>query len=394
MIASLSRQFLARAVISPRLSTRLATPSAVRCFQATSVRFHDDKTTDDPSPATTTTIETINNTSSLSDDDLAKILQEELAELDREESAKYVANWKPGMRKRPVQMSYNLEDFEYELHGKQRPWTLRDKRCGALAIKVGMMPVFDSWGVRHPCTVLFLDSNIVLGHCTTEKNGYSAIRVAAGQRKRKNVGKSVLGQYREILEGDEENPPYLVREFLVSDEAHLLPVGSQIHARHFCPGQNIDASAIAKGKGFQGAMKRHGFAGLPASHGVSKAHRALGSTGQCQDPGKVFKGKKMAGRMGGKRITTQNLRIVKIDRGRNLIYVLGSVPGNNGNFVEIRDAVKKPLWRTPLVADAIDRPPLPTFQFAPEVDGCGQPGHEEFMPLPDIDPLSPVDEAA
>ncbi|GKY91653.1 hypothetical protein MPSEU_000137200 [Mayamaea pseudoterrestris] len=340
------------------------------------------------------TIQTLNNNNKLTPQEIEEIIKEQLEELEQEHSSKIIPDWKPGMRKRPLQVSYKLEDFEYELHGKERPWTLRDKRCGALAIKVGMMPLFDDWGVRHPCTVLYLDNNIVLGHKTLEKNGYSAMRVVAGQRKRKNVGRSVLGQYAEILQSEDENPPYLVREFLVSDESHFLPIGSQIHARHFCPGQNIDVSAISKGKGFQGPMKRHGFGGLPASHGVSKAHRAHGSTGQCQDPGKVFKGKKMAGRMGGTRVTTQSLRVIKIDRGRNLLYVNGSVPGNNGHFVEVRDAVKKPLWRTGHVLGGLERPPLPSFEFEEEIDGCGTAGHEEWMPLPDFDPLSPADEAA
>ena len=177
-----------------------------------------------------------------------------------------------------------------------------------------------------------------------EEHGYAAVRVAAGERKRKNVGKAVMGQYTHDPQLA-ESPPYTVREFRVTDEDNLLPIHSTIHARHFVPGQNVDVSGISKGKGFQGAMKRHGFRGMPASHGTSRSHRSLGSTGQCQDPGKVFKGKKMAGRMGTDRVTVQNLQILKIDRGRDLIYVKGHVPGQNGNFVEIRDAVKKPLWR-------------------------------------------------
>jgi len=226
-----------------------------------------------------------------------------------------------------------------------------------------------------------------------DKHGYWAVQIAAGQRKRKNVGVSVLGQYKQIL-SDDENPPYLVKEFRVTDPEHLLPLHTQIHARHFVPGQNVDVSGISKGKGFQGAMKRHNFGGMPASHGVSKSHRALGSTGQCQDPGRVFKGKKMAGRMGTDRVTVQNLRIIKIDRGRNLLFVEGAVPGNKGNFVEIRDAVKKPMWKTDKVLDGLDRPPLPTFEFDESMDGCGE-ANVEFMPMPPNDPLAPdVDDAA
>jgi large subunit ribosomal protein L3 len=337
----------------------------------------------------------------LTDEDIERILEEEERKLEDAEKAKFVENWKPGMRKRPLQMSYSLEEFEYELEPEKHTprWNSLDKRCGALAIKVGMMPVFDDWGVRHPCTVLLLDKNIVLGHKTVERNGYTAVQVAAGERKRKNVGKCVLGQYKGKLfqeEDKNENPPYMVREFRVSDPKHLIPVNSSIHAMHFVPGQNVDVAGISKGKGFQGAMKRHNFGGMPASHGVSRSHRALGSTGQCQDPGRVFKGKKMAGHMGVERVTVQNKRLIKIDRGRNLLYVLGAVPGNRGEFVEVRDAVKKPLWNTDKVLHKSDRPPVPTFEFDANIDGSGQAGHEVFMPLPDRDPLLPDmdDEAA
>jgi large subunit ribosomal protein L3 len=327
----------------------------------------------------------------LSAEEMKKILDEQETKMKAEQDSKQYPDWKPGQRKRPLLKTYNLEEFERELmpekYADNPIWTLRDKRCGALAIKVGMMPVWDDWGVRHACTVLHLDRNMVLSHKTVENNGYIAMRIAAGERKAKNVGKCVAGQYNH-LEDLRESPPYLVREFRVTDEDFLLPVGSSVHARHFVPGQNVDVAGISKGKGFQGAMKRHGFAGMPASHGVSKSHRALGSTGNCQDPGKVFKGKKMAGRMGNDRVTMQNLKVVKIDRGRNLIYVAGAVPGQKGGFVEIKDAIKKPLWRTDQVLDSLERPPLPTFEYIPEIDGSGQ-CFEEFMPLGDEDPLDP-----
>jgi large subunit ribosomal protein L3 len=322
---------------------------------------------------------------------MKRLVEEEEAKMIAEEEAKKYPDWKPGQRKRPLIKTYSEEEFERYLMPEKfidKPiWTLRDKRCGALAIKVGMMPVWDDWGVRHACTVLWLDRNVVLGHKTMDKHGYSAIQVAAGERKSKNVGKCVRGQYQSV---DElvYSPPYVVREFRVTDESNLLPVQSTIHARHFVPGQNIDVSGISKGKGFQGAMKRHGFGGMPASHGTSLSHRSLGSTGNCQDPGKVFKGKKMAGRMGTDRVTTQNLRIVKIDRGRDLIYVAGPVPGQKGTFVEIKDSVKKPLWRTDMVMDSLERPPVPTFQYDPEIDGTGV-CYEEFMPLGEDDPLDP-----
>jgi large subunit ribosomal protein L3 len=324
-------------------------------------------------------------------EEMTKIMDEQEAKMTAEEDAKSYPKWKPGQRKRPLIKTYSEEEFERELlpdkFTDQPIWTLRDQRCGALAIKVGMMPVWDDWGVRHACTVLYLDRNIVLGHKTTQNNGYTSIRLAAGERKSKNVGKCVAGQYQHV-EDLRQAPPYLVHEFRVTDEAHLLPIGSQVHARHFVPGQQIDVAGTSKGKGFQGAMKRHGFKGMPATHGVSLSHRSLGSTGQCQDPGKVFKGKKMAGRMGTDRVTVQNLKVVKVDRGRDLIYVAGAVPGQKGGFVELRDAVKKPLWRTDQVMGALERPPLPTFSYEAEIDGSGQ-CVEEFMPMGDADPLDP-----
>lgn len=328
----------------------------------------------------------------LSEEEMQQIIDAEEAKMLAEAEAKKHPDWKPGQRKRPLIKTHIEEEFERELMPEKfldNPlWTLRDKRCGVLAIKVGMMPVWDDvWGVRHATTILWLDRNTVLGHKTVKHHGYSAIRVAAGERKLKNVGKTVLGQYK-TDPNLANSPPYTVREFRITDEANLLPLHSLIHARHFVPGQNVDVSGISKGKGFQGAMKRHNFKGMPATHGTSRSHRSLGSTGQCQDPGKVFKGKKMAGRMGAERKTVQNLRILKIDRGRDLIYVKGHVPGQNGNFVEIRDAIKKPLWRTDQVEGSLERPPLPSFQYDPNIDGTGI-CYEEFMPYGDEDPLDP-----
>jgi len=343
----------------------------------------------------------------LTEDEANTIVDEELQRMQEERDEKFSVppdEWKPGMRKRKLVVGRHLDEFEREMFPErfEPKWTLRDKRCGALAIKVGMMPVWDPvWGERIPTTVLFVDSNVVLSHKTMEKDGYWGVRVAAGQRKRKNVKKTVLGQYKELLQYDPtENPPYLIREFRVTDEGLLPPLHSRIHARHFVPGQNLDIAGTSKGKGFQGAMKLHNFGGMPASHGTSLSHRALGSTGQCQDPGKVFKGKKMAGRMGSNRVTVQNLRLVKIDRGRNLLFVKGHVPGNKGSFVEIRDAVKKPLWNTDLVEGSLDRPPLPTYDYSQDglegedvegdiIDGSGVLGYEVFMPIGDEDPLDP-----
>mmetsp|Transcript_18485 Transcript_18485/g.26091 ORF Transcript_18485/g.26091 Transcript_18485/m.26091 type:complete len:405 (+) Transcript_18485:166-1380(+) len=339
-------------------------------------------------------IQTINAPDGLTQEEIGKMMDEELAKMKEEAIAKQYLDWKPGERKRPLVVSNRLEDFEEELNPDKsvRKWALRDKRCGALAIKVGMMPLWDDWGERHPCTVLFLDTNVVLGHKTMDKHGYMAVQLAAGERKSKNVGKCVKGQYQHVEEV-KDHPPYVVREFRVTDEDTFPPIGSRIHARHFVPGQNVDVAGITKGKGFQGAMKRHGFGGMPATHGTSKSHRALGSTGQCQDPGKVFKGKKMAGNMGNDRRTIQNLRILKIDRGRNLLYVKGAIPGQNGNFVEIKDSVKKPLWNTDKVQDELKLPPLPTFDYDETIDGTGDK-YEELMPLPQKDPFLPDDEQA
>ena len=377
-----------RVTAAPSVSSSLISKQYYHASPALLNKDDDDKSKD-----TESEFIVINNTD-MTEEEIEKMFEEEEALMREEEEAKYVKNWKPGMRKRVLDQSISLEEFQYELEPDkyESRWTLRDKRCGGLAIKVGMMPIFDEWGIRHPCTVLFMDRNIVLRHKTMEKHGYWANQVAAGERKAKNVGKCVMGQYKNLLE-DNDHPPYVVREFRVTDESLLVPLHTQIHARHFVPGQNVDVSGTSKGKGFQGGMKRHGFGGLAASHGVSKAHRSLGSTGACQDPGRVFKGKKMAGHMGSERVTKQNLRVVKVDRGRNLLYVLGAVPGNKGAFVEIRDAVKKPLWATEKVLDGIDRPPLPTFEFE-DLDGVGEGGHEAFMPLSQADPLVPDDVAA
>jgi len=337
------------------------------------------------------------------------------AEAEAEHAAEIASKYNPdytpnsGKRKKPLVTAYTEEAFMYE-HNPQI-WIPRNsinRRCGALAVKVGMMPIWDAWGERHACTVLYLDDNVVLKNLTVESDGYNAVQIGAGRRKAKNVPRALLGHYKNCGlnvdfqsnrdddavsgDGDEketENPPYVVREFRISHEEYALPIGSRIHARHFIPGQNVDVSAISKGKGFQGAMKRWNFAGMPASHGVSKTHRSLGSTGQCQDPGKVFKGKKMAGRMGAVRRTTQNLRIVKIDRGRNLLYVKGPVPGQKGNFVEVKDAVKKPLFGTEKVENGSNFPPLPTFEYEENVDGTMQGGFEIMMPQQKTDPFDP-----
>lgn len=222
------------------------------------------------------------------------------------------------------------------------------RRTGALVMKVGMLAVWDKWGVRYPVTVLHVDNCRVVQTKTFENDGYCALQLGVGEAKLKRVNKPLLGHFKAAakLAGTENNEVSVnrkLREFHVSPDCTLAP-GTQIFATHFVPGQLVDVCGVSKGKGFQGAMKRHNFAGGRASHGNSLNHRTLGSTGCRQDPGKVFKGKKMAGRMGGDRKTIQNMKVLKIDVTRNLLYVQGSVPGQKGAFLRVTDAVKGPFY--------------------------------------------------
>ena len=196
-----------------------------------------------------------------------------------------------------------------------------------------MLAIFDKWGIRHPCTVLQLDMCQVVQAKSVENEGYTALQIGIGESKLKNVRKPLLGHFAEQF-GEKINSKDIIAsrklmEFKVTPDCVLAP-GTPIFATHFVPGQLIDVCGISKGKGFQGAMKRHNFSGGRASHGNSLSHRVLGSTGANQDPGKVFKGKKMPGRMGSDRKTLQNLRILKIDVNRNLLFVKGAVPGQKG----------------------------------------------------------------
>ena len=187
--------------------------------------------------------------SDLTEEEIEALLDSELAAMEEAAKAKEYADWKPGQRKRPLQMSYKLSDFEAEFSGEQT-WTLRDKRCGALGIKVGMMPVWDAWGERHPCTVLYLDSNVVIRNKTSDgPDGYDAVVVGAGERKAKNVNRATLATFKQFNVG--EKPPYIVREFRVTTTDAMPEPGSRIHAGHFVAGQNVDVSGISKGKGFQ-----------------------------------------------------------------------------------------------------------------------------------------------
>ncbi|CAA6668941.1 unnamed protein product [Spirodela intermedia] len=212
------------------------------------------------------------------------------------------------------------------------------QRTGAIAVKCGMTALWNKWGERVPITVLWLDDNIVSQVKTLDKEGITALQIGAGQKKAKHLTKPELGHFRA------QGVPLKrkLKEFPVTEDA-LLPIGTPITVRHFVPGQYVDVIGITRGKGFQGGMKRWGFSGMPASHGASLSHRSIGSTGQRDAPGRVFKGKKMPGRMGGKQCTVKNVWVYRIDPARNLMWVKGQVPGAEGNFVFLKDAVyKKP----------------------------------------------------
>ena len=211
-------------------------------------------------------------------------------------------------------------------------------RTGVIAKKLGMTRLFLEDGKQVPVTVLQLDNLQVVAQRTSEKDGYTAVQLGAGNAKAKRTTAALRGHFAKANVA----PKRKVAEFRVSPE-NLIDVGAEISAEHYAAGQFVDIAGTSIGKGFAGAMKRHNFGGLRASHGVSISHRSHGSTGQCQDPGKVFKGKKMAGHLGAVRVTTQNIQVVKTDADRGLIMVKGSVPGAKGGWVTIKDAVKKPL---------------------------------------------------
>ena len=221
-------------------------------------------------------------------------------------------------------------------------------RSGVIAKKVGMTRLFLEDGKQVPVTVLQLDNLQVVAKRTTERDGYTAVQLGAGNAKAKRVSKPMRGHFAVAKVA----PKRKLVEFRVAPE-NLIEVGEEITADHYFAGQYVDVSGTSIGKGFQGAMKRHNFGGMRASHGVSISHRAHGSTGQCQDPGKVFKGKKMAGHMGAARVTTQNLQVVRTDADRGLIMVKGAVPGSKGGWVTIKDAVKKPFPENAIMPAAL-----------------------------------------
>lgn len=211
-------------------------------------------------------------------------------------------------------------------------------RSGLIAQKMGMTRIFTKTRKHIPVTVLKVDQCQVVAQRTQEKNGYTALQLGVGHAKAKNMSRAERGHFAVA----KVEPKRKVVEFRVSPD-NMIDVGAEIVADHFVDGQFVDVTGTSTGKGFAGAMKRHNFGGLRASHGVSVSHRSHGSTGQRQDPGKVFKGKKMAGHMGATRVTTQNLQVVRTDVERGLIMIRGAVPGTKGGFVLLRDAIKRRL---------------------------------------------------
>lgn len=209
-------------------------------------------------------------------------------------------------------------------------------RSGIIAEKVGMTRLFTEQGTHVPVTVLKVSKCECVGIRSKEKDGYVAVQLGAGSAKEKNVAKAQRVQFAKANIA----PKKTVVEFRVSDEC-VVPVGAELGVNHFIKGQYVDVTGTSLGKGFAGVMKKYSFAGDSASHGISRTHRSGGSTGQCQDPGRVFKNKKMPGHMGAEQVTVQNLLVVDLDEARGLIMVKGAVPGFDGNVVLVKDAVKR-----------------------------------------------------
>lgn len=210
-------------------------------------------------------------------------------------------------------------------------------RTGLIAKKLGMSRIFESDGTHVPVTVLSVEDLKVVDVKTLDRDGYTAVQLGTGAIKAKNVSKPLKGHFAKA----NVEPKKKLAEFRVSEDC-LLSVGDELSVEHFVAGQYVDVCSTSKGKGFAGVMKRHNFAGLEATHGVSISHRSHGSTGQRQDPGKVFKGKKMAGHLGDERVTVQNLKVVATDAARGLLMVKGGVPGGENAWVYVTDAVKIP----------------------------------------------------
>ncbi|MFP3121243.1 50S ribosomal protein L3 [Rickettsia sp. R2] len=209
-------------------------------------------------------------------------------------------------------------------------------RTGIIAQKIGMTSVFNDKGERISLTLVKVDDCQVVGHKTLEKHGYNALVIGIKDKKTSRVTKSM----RQVFANAKISPKTKLKEFRISEE-NFIDIAASLEVDHFTAGQFVDITATTIGKGFAGSMKRHNFRGLEASHGVSISHRSHGSTGQRQDPGKVFKGKKMAGHMGCNQVTIQNLKIFAVDKERKLIMIQGSIPGHKNSYLSVKDAIKK-----------------------------------------------------
>jgi large subunit ribosomal protein L3 len=257
-------------------------------------------------------------------------------------------------------------------------------RTGVIAKKVGMTRLFQADGRHVPVTVLQLDEVQVVGRREKDRDGYTAVQLGAGKAKAKNVAKPQRAAFGKA----EVEPKAKLVEFRVDDDA-LLDIGAHISAEHFVPGQLVDVAGVTQGKGFAGAMKRWGFGGLRATHGVSVSHRSHGSTGNRQDPGRVFKNKKMAGHMGARNRTQQNLEIVRTDPVRGLIFVKGSVPGHKGSWLTVSDAIKLPRHESAPYPAAILEKAEQVMEHAPA--GLVDEGAvHEIPPLPSHEEVAAI----
>lgn len=260
-------------------------------------------------------------------------------------------------------------------------------RTGLIAQKLGMSAHFADDGRHIPVTVLKVDNCQVIAQRTEEKDGYTAVQLGVGEAKVKNVSKPMRGHFAK----SKVEPKSQVFEFRVTDDA-MIDVGVELTADHFVAGQYVDVVGTTQGKGFAGAMKRHGFKGLRASHGVSISHRSHGSTGQCQDPGKVFKGKKMAGHMGASQVTAQSLEIVLTDAERGIIMVKGAIPGSKGGYILVKDALKKALPDDVPMPAGIRGGATPAEEKAPAEEAAPEEVVEEIAAEEVVEEAAPAEE--
>ena len=245
------------------------------------------------------------------------------------------------------------------------------KRTGMIGRKLGMTRLFGDGGKHIPVTVVDVGGNVVVAQREAGKDGYVALQIGYGAAKAKNTPQAERGHFAKA----KVEPRRKLKEFRVTDDA-LVDVGAEISADHFVAGQMVDVTGDTIGKGFAGAMKRHGFHGLRASHGVSVSHRSHGSTGNSQDPGKVWKGKKMAGQMGAKQRTTQHLEIVRVDAERGLVMMKGAVPGAEGGYLTIKDSIRRPTPADAPVPAALKADAAPAAEEAPAEEAPAENGEQ------------------